>query len=158
MQPLPEQARVPEKDSKVIMSLPHSPIRSYVAMTDPKEGTSLTFVQSHVINRVKCARIEPINVMPEIDYWKSLVLCSILGANPPLEVIEGCIQRIWRSFDIDNICLVKKGVFLVRFKHIREQAIVVQRGVYYFDNKPFLVKPWNEEMDLNTETLASFPI
>ncbi|KAJ8420055.1 hypothetical protein Cgig2_021283 [Carnegiea gigantea] len=32
------------------------------------------------------ARIGPTAIMPEIDYWKSSVLCSVLGANSPLEV------------------------------------------------------------------------
>ena len=67
------------------------------------------------------------------------MLCSVLGANSPLEVVMGFIKRIWKTFDTDKICLVKKGVFLVRFKHLNEQSIVVQRGVYFFDNKPFLV-------------------
>jgi len=49
-------------------------------------------------------------------------------------------------------------VFLVRFKHLSDQSIVVQKGVYFFDNKPFLVKPWNEEMDISTETLVSLPV
>ena len=35
---------------------------------------------------------------------------------------------------------------------------MVQKGVYFFDNKPFIVKPWNENMDLNTEELVSLPI
>ena len=90
---------------------------------------------------MKCAKIETQDVQPEIEFWKSVVLCSVLGANPPLEVIEGFIKRIWQNFDIDKICQVKKGVFLVRFKHLHEQSIVVQRGVYYFDNKSLLVKP-----------------
>ncbi|KAJ8419957.1 hypothetical protein Cgig2_000975 [Carnegiea gigantea] len=42
------------------------------------------------------------------------VLCSVLGLNPPLEVIEGFIRRICRTFDIDKICVTKEGVFLVR--------------------------------------------
>jgi len=125
------------------------------AMTDRDEGTSLNFVHSPVINGVKCAKIEPQDIQSEIEYWNSAVLCSVLGANPPLEVIEGFIKRIWQTFDIDKICLVRKGIFLVRFKKISDQSIVVQRGVYFFDNKPFLIKPWNEEIDINTETLVT---
>ncbi|KAJ8420158.1 hypothetical protein Cgig2_021593 [Carnegiea gigantea] len=112
---------------------------AYAAMTDSNEGTSLNFFQTPVVNGVKCAKIKSKDVQPEIEYWKSAVLCSVLGANPPLEVIEGFIKRIWKTFEIDKICLVKKG-------------------------SPFpslnlsVVKPWNEEMDINTETLASLPI
>ena len=35
---------------------------------------------------------------------------------------------------------------------------VVKKGVYYFDNKPLLVKPWNPEMEINTESVSSLPI
>ena len=69
---------------------------------------------------MKCARIQSKDVLPEIEYWKLAVLCSVLGANLPLEVIEGFIRHIWRTFDTDKICLVKKGVFLVGFKHLSE--------------------------------------
>ena len=34
----------------------------------------------------------------------------------------------------------------------------MQKGVFYFDNKPLLVKPWNQEMDIKTETITSLPI
>ena len=86
------------------------------------------------------------------------MLRSVLGAKPPLEVIEGFIKRIWQAFEIDKICLVRRGVFLVRFTNLIDHSTVVQRGVYFFDNKPFLVKPWNEEMDINTKTLISLPV
>ncbi|KAJ8429723.1 hypothetical protein Cgig2_024975 [Carnegiea gigantea] len=98
------------------------------------------------------------DVQSEIEYWNSAVLCSVLGANPPLEVIEGFIRRIWQAFEIDKICLVRKGVFLVRFKNISDQSTVVQRGIYFFDNKPFLVKPWNEGMDVNAKTLVTLSV
>jgi len=35
---------------------------------------------------------------------------------------------------------------------------VVKKGVYYFDNKPLLVKPWNPGMEINTESVSSLPI
>ena len=114
---------------------------SYVALTDPDQGTFLKFIQSPVVNGVKCARIETTDVMPEIEQWKSAVLCSILGANPPLKVIEGFNWCMWKTYDIDKICMNKKGVFQVMFKHLNVQAVVVQRGVYFFHKKPLLVKP-----------------
>ena len=35
---------------------------------------------------------------------------------------------------------------------------VMKKGVYYFDNKPPLVKPWNPEMEISTESVSSVPI
>ena len=86
------------------------------------------------------------------------MLSSVLWSNPPLEVIEGFIRRIWKAFDIDKICIFRKGVFLVRFNNFSDQVTVVQGGVYFFDKKPLLVKPWNEKMDINIEVITSLPI
>ncbi|KAJ8444130.1 LOW QUALITY PROTEIN: hypothetical protein Cgig2_029905 [Carnegiea gigantea] len=120
-------------------------ISSYAAMVDPEEGTSLNFAHSQMVNGVKCAKIEPQDVQSEIEF---------IGVNPPLEVIEGFVRRIWQAFEIDKICLVRKGVFL----NINDHFTMVQRGVYFFDNKPFLIKPWNEEMDINTEILVTLSV
>ena len=35
---------------------------------------------------------------------------------------------------------------------------VVQKGIYYFDRKPFVAKPWNEEMEINTVKIFSLPV
>ncbi|KAJ8426355.1 hypothetical protein Cgig2_021475 [Carnegiea gigantea] len=144
VEPEIEQIRVtsPLIDDAVLQT--SNVISSYAAMADPDEGTSLNFVHSQIVNGVKCAKIKPQDVQYEIEYWNSAVLCSVLGENPPLEVIEGLIRRIWQAFAINKIYLVRKGVFLVRFKNISDQSTVVQRG--------------NEEMDINIETLVTLPV
>jgi len=43
------------------------------------------------------------DVKEEIDYWQNALLCTVLGANPPLEVMKGFINRIWGNFEIDKI-------------------------------------------------------
>ena len=132
--------------------------RFYIALVNPDEGSSFVFVQTSLINGVKCAKIDKEDVLPEIEYWKSAVLCSILGVNPLLEVMDGYFRRIWHSMSIDRICLVRKVVYLVRFSNLEDQMNVVKKGVYYFDNKPLLVKPWNPEMEINTESVSSLRI
>ncbi|KAJ8421553.1 hypothetical protein Cgig2_004598 [Carnegiea gigantea] len=61
-----------------------------------------------------------------------------MGANPPFGVIEGFIRRIWKDKAIDEIVLVRKGVYMVRFLNEQDKLEVMQKGLYYFDNKPFL--------------------
>ncbi|KAJ8421235.1 hypothetical protein Cgig2_000839 [Carnegiea gigantea] len=61
-------------------------VSSYAALVNPDEGTTLNFMQAPVINGSTYAKIEKEDVLPEIDYWQTAVLCSVLGANPPIEV------------------------------------------------------------------------
>lgn len=43
-------------------------------------------------------------------------ICYIIGANPPVHVMEGYFRRILRMFKVDKIVMVKRGVYLVRFQ------------------------------------------
>ncbi|KAJ8436173.1 hypothetical protein Cgig2_034201 [Carnegiea gigantea] len=113
-------------------------------MVDPEEGADLKFIPTRTINGVKCSKLEKEDVEAEIEYWQQAVLWSVLGANPPFEVIKGFINRIWASMDIDKI--------------IHDKQTVEKRGVYFVDSKPFFVKGWNPEMDVHTETIQSLPL
>ena len=46
---------------------------------------------------------------------------------------------------------------MVRFLNEQDKMDVVQKGIYYSDSKPFLVKPWTLEMNINIEALTSLP-
>ena len=141
-----------------IVSEPQVRVSSYATLVNPNKGSALKFIPAQTINVVQCAKITCEDVEPEITYWLTSVICSVLGANPPLEVIEGYFRKIWKSLDIDKINLVRNGLFLVRLNNLDDHKLVVQKGAYYFDRKPLLVKPWNPEFDLQTESLTSLPI
>ncbi|KAJ8421318.1 LOW QUALITY PROTEIN: hypothetical protein Cgig2_018732 [Carnegiea gigantea] len=93
---------------------------SYASLVDPEDGTQLKHIPVSVINGVKCAKLDAQDVFDEITYWQN--------------------TRIWATLDIDKIIYVKKGVFLDKLQ-------AVKKGLFYFDNKPFLVKSWNPKMD-----------
>ncbi|KAJ8426050.1 hypothetical protein Cgig2_011267 [Carnegiea gigantea] len=110
-------------------------------MIDPDEGMSLQFIRTSTINGVKCAKIDSNDVTSEIEYWQSAMLCFVLGANPPLEVIEGFIRRMWNAYDIDKICLVGKEEMQVvdefsDFIEIINEHNVVMRQKVEYDWKP----------------------
>ncbi|KAJ8445967.1 hypothetical protein Cgig2_001285 [Carnegiea gigantea] len=131
---------------------------SYVAMVDPSEGTLLEFILVIEINGIKCAKLVEEDVAQEIAYWQNAVLCCVLGANPPIEAIDVYVRRIWIGYEIDKVLLIKNGLYLVRFKELKDAMVVAQKGVFHFDQKPFIVRAWNPEMDMNIDTITSLPI
>ncbi|KAJ8447801.1 hypothetical protein Cgig2_015164 [Carnegiea gigantea] len=151
---------VAQKDAEVsVVPSPESQVRStYASLVNPEEGTELNFVPATLINGTKCAKLCKEDVHEEIEYWKNTIICSVLGANPPFAVIQGFIQRIWSHCAIDKILQVRKGVFLVRFENQEDKLMVEKRGIYFFDNKSFLLKSWNPELDLHTDSIKSLPI
>ncbi|XP_056688191.1 uncharacterized protein [Spinacia oleracea] len=110
-----------------------------------------------VITPASPVQIEIDDIQEELDFWNSSIICYVVGANPPIHVMEGFIRRIWKKYNVDNVVLVKKGVFLVRFLTM-DMRDNVTSGHYFFDNKPMVVKPWTVDMDMEKEDLKSVPI
>ncbi|KAL9227817.1 hypothetical protein vseg_003465 [Gypsophila vaccaria] len=115
--------------------------------TFEKEGREDTLLQ-----------LEKEDVHEELEYWKNAVVCFIMGANPPGHVIEGFVRRISTKFSIDKISILPNGVFLVRFNSIEMKQKVLNSGYYLFDNKPLIVKDWNENMELNRAEVKTVPV
>ncbi|KAJ8421702.1 hypothetical protein Cgig2_002599 [Carnegiea gigantea] len=136
---------------------------SYVPMVDLEEGAELRFVPTKLINGVKYAKIDKEDVMQEIEFWQNAILCSVLGANPPFEVIPGYLNRIWANYDIERVIQIRRGVFLVRFGNLQDKLTVEKKGIYYFDAKPLLfpnldMKYWGLESLSKIESILGIPI
>ncbi|XP_074305966.1 uncharacterized protein LOC141641194 [Silene latifolia] len=97
------------------------------------------------------------DVEEEVEYWKQSVICFILGANPPWEIVEGFIRRIWTKFNIDKISFLPNGIFLVRFKTMEMKEKVLASGHYLFDNKPMIVKAWEKDLEMKKGEVKSVP-
>ncbi|KAL9232918.1 hypothetical protein vseg_007979 [Gypsophila vaccaria] len=102
--------------------------------------------------------LEEDDVSEELAYWRNAVICFIMGANPPGHVIEGFIRRIWTKFNIDKISFLPNGVFLVRSASIEMKDKALNSGYYLFDNKPLIVKEWNEKLEINKAEIKNVPI
>ncbi|KAL9241917.1 hypothetical protein vseg_015973 [Gypsophila vaccaria] len=102
-------------------------------------------------------QIQPEDVEDEVEYWSQAVVCYILGANPPWEVIEGLIRRIWSRYNIDKISFMLEGIFLVRFKTKEMQETVLQSGYYLFDTKPLIFKAWTKDTELKKTDVTVVP-
>ncbi|XP_074318694.1 uncharacterized protein LOC141655516 [Silene latifolia] len=98
------------------------------------------------------------DVKEEIEYWTNSVYCFILSANPPVEVVDGFIRRIWAHLPLDKVSFLPNGVFLVRFATSTAKDRVLQQGHFLFDNKPLIVRPWSPDVDLVKEDVKEVPV
>ncbi|KAJ8431533.1 hypothetical protein Cgig2_009611 [Carnegiea gigantea] len=78
------------------------PAGSYAALVDPDEGSMLRFIPVAEVNGIKCPQIESADVISETEYWQSVALCSVLGANPPLETSSERGTSIIASYSSGN--------------------------------------------------------
>ena len=69
------------------------------------------------------------------------IVCYVIGANPPLHVIEGYVKRIWKDLDVEKVGMVRKCVFIVRLNDKVARDKACEMSGILFDKKPFIVKP-----------------
>lgn len=78
-------------------------------------GFKLEFISPKVHGDATMCEIEIEDISSEIEYWKNTVVCYVLGAFPPFNVLNGYIHRLWGKHGINKVLMLRNEVMLVRF-------------------------------------------
>ncbi|KMT03649.1 hypothetical protein BVRB_8g189880 [Beta vulgaris subsp. vulgaris] len=106
----------------------------------------------------KIVRTELEDIQDEVCYWNSAIVCSVVGANPPLSVIEGFFMRIWKDLGVDKVASVEYGVYIVRFFTMENRDKVLSDYHPTFDKKPVICKPWHNDIVNFKDEISVVPI
>lgn len=55
------------------------------------------------------------DIEEEVNHQNSSLIYYVVGANPPIQVMEGFVRRVWRKFNVDKVVLISTGVYLALF-------------------------------------------
>ncbi|KAG8381052.1 hypothetical protein BUALT_Bualt06G0081600 [Buddleja alternifolia] len=88
-------------------------------------GCKLSYMKPDNINGQNIGRISTEDIQSEVDYWSSAVMFYVMGANPPYQVINGYIKRIWEKLGIDMV-LLKQNVVCNLFCNSLSDAICME--------------------------------
>ncbi|KAL2901352.1 adenylate kinase [Bienertia sinuspersici] len=110
------------------------------------------------VNPTNYVRITNEDISPEVAYWNTLIVCYVLGANPPIQVFEGFINRVWRKFEVDKVASIQKGVFIVHFTTMENRDKVLNSERPFFDHKPLIMKAWSENVDYAKDEVKVVPV
>ncbi|KAK6786706.1 hypothetical protein RDI58_015231 [Solanum bulbocastanum] len=127
-------------------------------MQEQPNGYKLEYVPLSKQGEKHVVEIELDDIRYEIKFWGNVVVCYVLGAHPPFQVVKGFTQRLWGKYGIDKLFMLQNGVIVVRFESEIGKQEVLQGGIYHFDNKPFIVKEWTRELEFTKKKLHSVPI
>uniref|UniRef100_A0A803P5I8 DUF4283 domain-containing protein n=1 Tax=Cannabis sativa TaxID=3483 RepID=A0A803P5I8_CANSA len=97
------------------------------------------------------------DIEEEVHFWSSSIVCYVLGANPPLSIIEGFIRRVWNG-KVDRVGSLSYGVFLVRFDTVEIRDEVLHGGYVFFNNRPVVMKAWDPDTNFKKEDIRTVPI
>lgn len=97
------------------------------------------------------------DIVDEIEFWNAAIVCYVLGANPPIHIMEGFVHRVWKD-KVDRMGSPGYGIFVVRFHSIDVRDEVIQNGCVFFNSRPVIMKPWNEDLSLQKNDIKTVPI
>ncbi|XP_062075157.1 uncharacterized protein LOC133779181 [Humulus lupulus] len=93
----------------------------------------------------------------EASFWKSVVICVVIGANPPLAVFKGFVKRIWGKLGIVSIARMNAGFTMVKFRDEATRDLVLESSVVHFDKKPVVLRPWTTDIE-SLKSIKSVPV
>ncbi|XP_020252366.1 uncharacterized protein LOC109829738 [Asparagus officinalis] len=78
--------------------------------------------------------------------WQFSLIGQVLGMNIRFKAMESFIKKVWKHSP--EICLLRAGIFLFKFKSKNDMNDVISNGPWFFGSRPLLLKPWavNEEI------------
>ncbi|XP_074266687.1 uncharacterized protein LOC141589967 [Silene latifolia] len=109
-------------------------------------------------SEVNILKLTPDDVKDEINYWTPSVFGYVIGANPPWNVISGYLKRVWTGVNLDKLSFLPNGIFIARFKSVKDQQQVLKEGHLMFDNKPVIIREWTPSAELVKQEITSLPI
>ncbi|VFQ95590.1 unnamed protein product [Cuscuta campestris] len=119
---------------------------------------NLSYIPAEELDGKQIIRFSIDDVIEPGKYWDTALICCILGANPPLDVVKGFLSRIWRTYAIDDISFFKEGQFIVRFNKEEDRDEILKRKYYYMDNKPVFVQKWYPGCKVDIMSRKDIPI
>ncbi|XP_062118466.1 uncharacterized protein LOC133832098 [Humulus lupulus] len=103
------------------------------------------------------AQLDIDEIEVEASFWKSALICMVIGANPPLAVFEGFIRRIWGNLSIDRVARMNSGFTTAKFRDEATRDMVLESGVIHFDKKPVILRLWSSDVE-SIRSVKSVPV
>ncbi|XP_062114163.1 uncharacterized protein LOC133825201 [Humulus lupulus] len=106
--------------------------------------------------KISGVKIDDEDIAEEVNYWQSSIVCYVLGANPPIRILEGFVRRLWKD-QVDKVRVLSSGIFIIRFLSMEMRNRILDGGYLFFGKKPLIMKPWNPVDDFSKEDIDSVP-
>ncbi|XP_062076430.1 uncharacterized protein LOC133781463 [Humulus lupulus] len=101
-------------------------------------------------------KIEPEDIADEINFWQPSIVCYVVGANPPVSILDGFVRRLWKE-NVDKVGVLSRGIFIIRFCNLEFRNRVLNGGYLFLGKKPLVMKPWNSVDDFTKEDITVVP-
>ncbi|XP_020261132.1 uncharacterized protein LOC109837342 [Asparagus officinalis] len=148
-----------ESNEEVPVSDPENNRKSWVSFfkdnRKPRNGFNLNYIQPDIKDSVTFDEDEW-NEGGSI--WKFSLIGQVLGLNIKYKAMETYVKKIWGSLALPEICLLKPGLFLFKFKNLEDMSIILENGPWFLGSRPLLLKSWSIDDELEKRKDSVYPV
>ncbi|XP_020251079.1 uncharacterized protein LOC109828510, partial [Asparagus officinalis] len=90
--------------------------------------------------------------------WDSALIGQVLGIYIKFKAMESFVQKVWSHLALPEICILKPGLFLYKFKSKEDMRIILESGPWFFGSRPLLLKPWSIDEEIGKRNDCLYPM
>ncbi|XP_020271501.1 uncharacterized protein LOC109846665 [Asparagus officinalis] len=93
-----------------------------------------------------------------VSMWQFSLVGQVLGLNAKFKAMEIYVKKLWSKLAIPEICFLKPGIFLFKFKNKEEMNVILENGPWFFRSRPLSLKHWTIGEDYEKINERIYPV
>ncbi|KAK9048409.1 hypothetical protein SSX86_032628 [Deinandra increscens subsp. villosa] len=136
---------------------------SYAQMVDgvvrkPFNDKIMYYPPSTLPDGSKVIMVAPKIVHKAKEIYKNLLYGYFVGAEPTLGFVKFNLNRMWRTYGIQEINYNGSGIFLFKFKESKHMDTVLELGPWIVANIPLCLKRWEAGVNMSRAAPKTVPV
>ncbi|XP_070054962.1 uncharacterized protein [Nicotiana tomentosiformis] len=107
---------------------------------------------------VKVVKLNPQEIADQNQKWSLPLIDYVIGNNPTFKEMLKFVYGAWSFANTPQVFLHNDGHFIFKFESEEDKASILQQGPYTFNYRPFILKQWDPEFQMNNEPTQIVPI
>ncbi|XP_016441540.1 uncharacterized protein LOC107767132 [Nicotiana tabacum] len=121
-------------------------------------GLKLDYYPPVMKDGIKVVKLNPQEIAEYNQKWSRALIGYVIGGNPTFKEMLKFVYGVWNSVSTTHVFLHNNGYFIFKFDNEEGKEAILKQGPYIFNYRPFIIKQWDPEFQMNKEPTQLVPI
>ncbi|XP_016451197.1 uncharacterized protein LOC107775908 [Nicotiana tabacum] len=121
-------------------------------------GLKLNYYPPVMKDVIKIVKLNPQEIAEQNQKWSRALIGNVIVGNPTFKEMLKFIYRVWNYVSTPQVFLHNNGYFIFKFNNEEDKEAILKQGPYTFNYRPFILKQWDPEFQMNKEPTQLIPI
>ncbi|KAF3635966.1 hypothetical protein FXO37_25699 [Capsicum annuum] len=92
------------------------------------------------------------------EHWSTALIVYVLVDTPYEKSMDNFVKNVWNFVKKSKIPYHNEGYYVFQFETVGDRAEILQKRLYTYHNKPFILKPWVLNFVFDIESITTLPL